>query len=229
MSGFYKNNETFLVAVDCIIFGFHKGELTLLLIKRDFNPCMGEWSLMGGFLNRSESIDQAAERVLYELTGLDSIYMDQIGVFGKIDRDPADRVLSVAYYALINMDDFDKRLLTKHNATWFSINNMPPLIFDHEQMVLEALRQLRRKASIEPIGFNLLPEKFTLPQLQALYEAIYGREMDKRNFRKKVQGNQLLVPTNEKDKNSSRRGAYLYTFNMASYERLNDERFTFSL
>lgn len=220
METLYKNNEKFLVAVDCIIFGFHKGELTLLLIKRDFNPCLGEWSLMGGFLNQSESIDQAAERVLYDLTGLDSIFMDQIGVFGKLERDPADRVLSVAYYALINMDDFDRRLLAKHNATWFSIDKMPPLIFDHENMVHEALRQLRRKASIEPIGFNLLPEKFTLPQLQALYEAIYGQELDKRNFRKKLQSIHFLERSDEKDKNSSRRGAFLYTFNRTSYERL---------
>jgi len=229
MDTLYKNNEKYLVAVDCIIFGFHKGELTLLLIKRDFNPCLGEWSLMGGFLNQSESINQAAERVLFDLTGLDSIYLDQIGVFGDIKRDPADRVLSVAYYALINRDDFESHLLAKHNATWFSINKMPPLIFDHEDMVKEALRQLRRKASVEPIGFNLLPEKFTLPHLQALYEAIYGHELDKRNFRKKVQSIHFLEKSEEKDKNSSRRGAYLYTFNMASYERLKEEGFTFAL
>lgn len=184
---------------------------------------------MGGFLNRNESIDNAAERVLDELTGLENVFMEQIGVFGEIDRDPGERVLSVAYYALINIDDFDKKLLEKHNATWVSMKEMPKLIFDHTLMVKKALRQLQRKASVEPIGFNLLPDKFTVPQLQALYEAIYGHDLDKRNFRKKVHTMDFLEKSDEKDKNNSKRGAFLYTFNTTLYEQYKQDGFTFTL
>jgi ADP-ribose pyrophosphatase YjhB (NUDIX family) len=206
------------VAVDCIIFGFHENEVKLLLIKRKFEPCRGEWSLMGGFLKRRESIDQAAERVLFDLTGLKDIYMEQIGVFGKADRDPGEQVLSTAYYALMNIHDYDSRLAEVHNAVWVPLNDLPPLIFDHQEMVNRAIHLLRRKVGNQPIGFNLLPELFTLSQLQTLYEAIYQTSLDKRNFRKKIFEMDILEKLDKKNKNASKRGAYYYRFNKEKYD-----------
>lgn len=226
---FYRDNEKFYVSVDCIIFGFQDGELKLLLTKRNFNPCKGEWSLMGGFLQKDESIDHAAARVLWNLTGLEDVFLEQISVFGDINRDPGERVLSVAHYALINVEDYDRELVQKHNAYWRNINDLPKMIFDHDAMVKAALRRLRRKASSEPIGFNLLPEKFTVPQLQTLYEAIYGNDIDKRNFRKKIQTMYFLEKSEEKDKSNSKRGAFLYTFNKELYEKAVQEGFSFTL
>lgn len=226
---FYRDKEKFYIAVDCIIFGFQDGELKLLLTKRNFNPCKGEWSLMGGFLQNDESIDRAAARVLQNLTGLEDVFLEQISVFGEIERDPGERVLSVAHYALINVEDYDRELVQKHNAYWRNINDLPNLIFDHDQMIKAALKRLRRKALTEPIGFNLLPEKFTLPQLQTLYEAIYGKTIDKRNFRKKIQTMYFLEKSEEKDKSNSKRGAFLYTFNKELYEKAVQEGFSFTL
>jgi ADP-ribose pyrophosphatase YjhB (NUDIX family) len=216
----YELNDLFYIAVDCIIFGFHEGELKLLLIKRKFEPCKGEWSLMGGFLNKGESIDAAAERVLQDLTGLENVFMEQIGIFGELDRDPGERVLSAAYYALINIDDYDKDLADKHNAVWIRLNEIPQLIFDHNNMVTKALSQLKRKAAVEPIGFNLLPKYFTLPQFQTLYEAIFGESLDKRNFRKKVLAMDVLEKTEQKDKSNSKRGAFYYRFDAKKYHAL---------
>ena len=213
MEGFYKDKERFYVAVDCIIFGFCQGELHLLLLKRNFEPAKGGWSLMGGFLEKTESINQAAQRVLFELTGLDDIYMKQVGIFGEIDRDPGERVISAAYYALMNIDDYDPELARVHNAQWIKINELPVLIFDHQEMVDKARILLKKQAATEPIGFNLLPKLFTLTQLQMLYEAISGDSLDKRNFRKKVKEMDFIERTAEKDKSGSRRGAFLYRFN----------------
>ena len=186
MTTYYSKNPKFYVSVDCIIFGFNEGELNLLLLKRNFQPAMGEWSLMGGFVQEDESVDDAAKRVLHELTGLDNVYMEQVGSFGAIGRDPGERVVSIAYYSLININEYDKELVQKHNAFWVNINELPELIFDHPQMVAQARKLMQQKASTEPIGFNLLPKLFTLSQLQSLYEAIYGEAMDKRNFRKRI-------------------------------------------
>ena len=171
----------FYVGVDCIIFGFEKGQLSLLLLQRDFEPAKGQWSLMGGFVQENESADDAAKRVLYELTGLKDVYMEHIGAFGEIHRDPGERVISLAYYALVNINEYDRELVQRHNAHWVNIEELPDLIFDHNQMVEKARTAMKEKASTAPIGFNLLPELFTLTQLQSLYEAIYGETMDKRN------------------------------------------------
>lgn len=216
---FYSNEERFLVALDCVIFGFHEGELSLLLLKRNFEPAKGEWSLMGGFLKHDESIDDAAKRVLKELTGLENVYMEQIGLFGEIDRDPGERVLSAVYYALINIDEYDRELVQKHNAHWVKVNELPPLIFDHLQMVTKARESIKQKAEIEPIGFNLLPKLFTLTQLQSLYEAIFGEVIDKRNFRKKIAEMGFIEKTDKIDKSTSKRGAALYKFNSKAYRK----------
>ncbi len=223
MTAYYCINPQFYVSVDCIIFGLNEGELSLLLLKRNFEPEKGKWSLMGGFVQNDESVDDAAKRVLKELTGLENVYMEQVGTFGEINRDPGERVISVAYYALINVDEYDRKLVEKHHAKWINIHNLPELSFDHPEMIEKAKGMMRRKASHEPIGLNLLPRLFTLSQMQSLYETIQDETIDKRNFRKKVAEMDYIEKTNMIDKSSSRRGAYLYKFNDKAYNR--DPRF----
>ena len=215
---YYKKESKFYVAVDCIIFGFDEGELKLLLLQRNFEPAKGQWSLMGGFVKENESIDDSAKRVLTELTGLTNVYMKQVNSFGNIDRDPGERVISIVYYALIKINEYDKELVNMHNAHWININKIPTLIFDHLLMVTKALNLMQRQSAYEPIGFNLLPKLFTLTQLQTLYESINGEKMDKRNFRRKVTSMDFIEKTDQIDKTSSRRGAYLYTFNKKTYK-----------
>ena len=219
MNQYYNKKAKFHVAVDCIIFGFDKGELKLLLLKRNFQPAKGQWSLMGGFAKEEENLDDSAKRVLNELTGLDNVYMKQVGTFGNIDRDPGERVISVVYYALIKINEYDRELVNKHNAHWVKMDEIPPLIFDHPLMVKQALELMQRQSSYEPIGFNLLPPLFTLTQLQTLYEAINSEKMDKRNFRKKVATMDFIEKTENIDKTNSRRGAYLYKFNNKVYKK----------
>ncbi|MCD8092463.1 MAG: NUDIX domain-containing protein [Bacteroides sp.] len=219
MSNYYSSNPKFYVAIDCIIFGFNEGELSLLLLKRNFEPAMGEWSLMGGFVQDGESVDDGTKRVLNELTGLDNVYMEQVGTFGEINRDPGERVISIAYYALININEYDWELVQQHNAFWVNINDLPDLIFDHPQMVEQARKLMQQKASTEPIGFNLLPKLFTLSQLQSLYEAIYGEAIDKRNFRKRIAEIDYIEKTDKIDKTGSKRGAALYKFNEKAYRK----------
>ena len=215
---YYGANPRFYVGIDCIIFGFLKGELSLLLLKRDFEPAQGQWSLMGGFVQENESVDNAAKRVLAELTGLNNVYMEQVGTFGNVHRDPGGRVISVAYYALIDIDEYNRESVRQHNAYWMNINEVPPLIFDHAEMVGKARTLMRQKAAAEPIGFNLLPKFFTLSQLQHLYEVIYGEPLDKRNFRKRIAEMNCIEKTGMIDKTGSKRGAALYQFNEKAYK-----------
>ena len=219
MTNYYSKNPKFYISVDCIIFGFSGGELSLLLLKRNFEPARGEWSLMGGFVQENESVDDAAKRVLAELTGLDEVYMEQVGAFGNVHRDPGGRVVSIAYYALVNINEYDRELVRQHNAFWININELPPLIFDHSEMVEKARALMQQKASTKPIGFNLLPSLFTLSQLQSLYEAIYGEPLDKRNFRKRVAEMNYIEKTDKIDKTGSKRGAALYQFNENAYKQ----------
>jgi 8-oxo-dGTP diphosphatase len=212
----YDNFDKNYVAVDCIIFGFHEGKLKLLLIKRDFEPHQGTWSLMGGFVGKDESVEDAANRILEELTGLKNIFLEQLYAYGDVKRDDADRVISIAYYALINIDQYEE----KPGAKWFAYDEIPSLVFDHNIMVQKALRRLKRKTIIQPIGFELLSEKFTLTQLQSLYEAIHQQCLDKRNFRKNILNMHVLKKLNEKDKNNSKRGAFLYKFDKEKYDAL---------
>ena len=211
-STYYSSQDSFLVAVDCIILGFKDNEISLLIHHRPMEPEKGGLSLMGGFVKKDESVNQAAINVLLSLTGLNNIFMEQVGVYGAIDRDPGARVVSCAFYALIDISAHDESLLAVHNAFWVNINRASELIFDHPQMVSDALNILRNKAAVQPIGLNLMPDKFTFPQLQSLYEAIYDQTLDKRNFRKKIQSLDFLVKLNEVDKASSKRGAFYYKF-----------------
>jgi ADP-ribose pyrophosphatase YjhB (NUDIX family) len=219
MQRYYSQHPKFYHAVDCIIFGFSGGELSLLLLKRRFEPGKGEWSLMGGFVQENEHLDDAAKRVLAELTGLTDVFMEQVGTFGQIERDPGERVISTAYYALINIKEYDRQLVEEHNAHWININEIPDLLFDHEEMVSMARKAMMLQAAIRPICFHLLPEHFTLTQLQNLYEAINGNPVDKRNFRKRVAELGYVEKTKLIDKLTSRRGAALYKFNEEDYKK----------
>lgn len=213
----YSDQKHILVAVDCIIFGFDNEKLKLLLIKRNFEPEKGKWSLMGGFLEENETTALAANRVLKKLTGLQDVYMEQVGAFSEPNRDPVERTISVAYYALINIEDHNEELSRQHSAEWYDLAQAPPLIFDHSEMVKSAINRLRYRTSVRPIGFELLPQKFTMRQLQKLYEAILGQELDKRNFAKKINQLDVLTKLEEKDMNSSKKGSYLYQFDPEKY------------
>ena len=171
MTTYYEAYQKVLVSVDCIIFGFDDGELKVLIGKRKMDPGRGQWSLYGGFIGSDEGIDDAANRVLFQLTGLKNIYMRQVGAFGKVDRDPGERVISIAYYALINVKDYDSKQQELHGLEWMPIKDLPQLYSDHNVMVRQALKIMQGKISREPISFNLLPKLFTLTQLQKLYEA----------------------------------------------------------
>ncbi len=228
---YYSEHEKFHVAVDSIIFGYDEEgrELKVLLLKRNFQPAKGEWSLMGGFLKNNEGVDEAAKRILNQLTGLSDVYMEQLYTFGELTRDPGDRIISVAYFALIKINSSDLELVKTHGATWIPISAMPQLIFDHSTMVERALKKLQIRARTQPIGFELLPDKFTIPQLQGLYEAIYNKTLDKRNFRRKLLSMDLLEKLEEKEKESSRKGAWYYRFDANKYQDLLKRGFNFEL
>ena len=223
----YKSHQKILVAVDCIIFGFDGSRLKALLIKRGFQPEKGKWSLMGGFVGKDESADKAASRILYGLTGMKNVYMEQLYTFSDVGRDSAGRVVSIAYFALINIADYSEQLQLRHDPRWFHINRMPRLIFDHRRMVMKARERLREKVIAHPVGFELLPAKFTLQQLQSLYEAIYDAPLDKRNFTKKMLSLGVLNRLDEKEKESSRKGAYYYVFDSVKYRKLESQGMKF--
>jgi 8-oxo-dGTP diphosphatase len=223
----YQHTTRVLVAIDCIIFGFDGEALKLLLIKRAFEPEQGKWSLMGGFLNEGEDLEVASQRILFDLTGLNNNYLEQLQTVGTVNRDPVERTISVVYYSLVNIDDQDTAAISAHQASWISVANKPTLIFDHDQMVTTALQRLRDKAALHPIGFELLPATFTIPQLQKLYEAIYDTQLDRRNFSRKIMATDLLLGTGEKDERSSTKKAQLYTLNVEKYRQYLSGNFTF--
>lgn len=228
-SPFYAGVPRHLVAVDGIIFGFENSRLKLLVIKRKVAPRQGEWSLVGGFVQQLESTDAAAARILKQTTGLENIFMEQLGCYGEVERDSGARVISIAYYALIRIKEHDHILATEHGAHWLELHQIPSLIFDHGRMIADALKKLKDNAHFHPIGFELLPEKFTLSQLRSLYEEIYQRELDRRNFRKKILSMGILEKLEEKDKTTSKKGAHLYRFDKQKYEQLTRRGFVFEL
>ncbi|MBR5655526.1 MAG: NUDIX hydrolase [Prevotella sp.] len=218
MTQYYSEHSKVWVSVDCIVFGFEDNKLKLLIGRRQMDPGRGEWSLYGGFVKNDESLEDAANRVLQDLTGLKKIYMKQVGAFGAIDRDPGERVISVAYCALINVKDYDDKLRQEHGLQWVNIDALPKLYSDHNIMVQKAIILLRRRINTEPLSFNLLPDLFTLTQLQHVYEAILGEEIDKRNFRKRIKQIDFIEKTELIDKFTSKRGAALYRFNKKMYQ-----------
>lgn len=208
----YNTSQKILVAVDCTIFGFDSKNLKLLLFRRKVEPLKGHWSLIGAFLQNDLSIIDGAKSILFESTGLKDIYLQQLKTYGAVNRDPVERVISVGFYSLIRIDDADILSVEDFDAKWFDIDKIPELILDHGTMVDDAIAALRLKARHAPIGFNLLPDYFTLPQLQALYESIFQSKRDSRNFRKKVLSLNMLEKTDMKDKSNSKKGAFLYKF-----------------
>src|SRR5215467_6939618 len=209
----YPNQIRVPLAVDCIIFGFDGQQLKLLLIQRGFEPEKGKWSLMGGFVKANEDLENAAARILNQLTGLDGVYMEQLQAFGDPGRDTMERTVSIAYFALIDIHKYEKQLSNDYHAEWFPLNKIPRLIFDHEEMVEKAKQKLQYKAALHPILFELLPEKFTIPQLHDLYEGIYSTTLDKRNFSRKVLSTRLL----EKEKENSKKGAFYFKLDRRRY------------
>jgi len=215
----YRGQKRILVAVDCIIFGFDGEHLKLLLIQRGFEPKKLDWSLMGGFLQPQETLDEAANRILKTLTGLEGVYMEQLHAFSDPGRDPVERTICVAYFALIDIHKYENQLKEEFHAEWFPLSEVPALIFDHNQMVDKAKKQLQYKAAMHPILFELLPEKFTIPQLQDLYQGVYGTTLDSRNFSRKLLSTGLLIKLNEKDKSSSKKGAFYFQLDKEKYEQ----------
>jgi 8-oxo-dGTP diphosphatase len=226
MSSFYKKEDRFYVAVDCIIFGFDHERLKVLLIKRNFEPGKDQRSLMGGFLRENESLDDAAKRILHELTGLKDVYLEQLYTYGDLARDPGARVLSAAFFAIIKSEFLESRS-DDFDAKWYRIDEIPEVVFDHKVMIDKGIKRLRRRAASEPIGFELLPEKFTIPHLRMLYEAIYQQQLDKRNFSKKIFAMDVLEKLDKKDKSGSKKGAFLYRFDIEKYKALKENGVTF--
>jgi len=227
----YTGYPKHLVAVDSIILSYdiEERELRLLLISRSYRPSKGKWSLPGGFVRKDESLDEAACRIMSSLTGLNDLYMEQLKAFGSVDRDPGGRVISVAYYSLIGKHEIDAEKQRCNEAHWRALSAIPELIFDHDIMVSAAREALRNRVKVQPVGFELLPEKFTLVQLQELYEAIYQRKIDRRNFRKKILSMNFLEKLDEKEKETSKKGAYYYRFNEEKYNAFSRDGFFFNL
>ncbi|XHR96007.1 NUDIX domain-containing protein [Mucilaginibacter sp. UC70_90] len=200
----YSKQTRLLLAVDCIIFGFDGEVLKILLIKRGFQPEKGNWSLMGGFVQPDESLDQSANRILKQLTGLEGVYLEQLYTFGQPQRDPIERTVSVAYFALVDIHKYEAQISDDYHAEWFQLKRAPKLIFDQQEMVEQARKRIRYKAAMHPILFELLPTKFTIPQLQTLYESVFNTTIDKRNFSKRVLATGLLIKLADKDKAGSK-------------------------
>jgi 8-oxo-dGTP diphosphatase len=206
----YNKYPRHFVAVDCVILGYSEGELCLLLYPRGFEPSKGAWSLMGGFVQDGESSDEAAKRVLKQTTGLEDIFMQQVKTFANPERDSETRVISIAYFTLVRMEEHDKACVREHGAHWWPISGLPDTIFDHGEMVEKALLKLQQEARYRLIGRELLADKFTLLKLRKLYEAIFQREFDPGNFRKKILSLDVLERLNEKDSSESKKGAFYY-------------------
>jgi 8-oxo-dGTP diphosphatase len=218
------------LTVDCVVFGLDADDLRVLLIQRALAPFEGQWALPGGFVRIDETLEEAARRELEEETGLGKVFLEQLYTFGAVDRDPRERIVSVAYYALVNLRDHRVHAATDaRDAAWFGVNDVPHLAFDHGDILQTALERLRGKLRYQPIGFELLPKKFTLSQLQHLYELVLERELDKRNFRKRVLAMDLLIETEDVERDVAHRAARLYRFDETKYRRLAKTGFNFEL
>jgi 8-oxo-dGTP diphosphatase len=218
------------LTVDCVVFGYDESELRVLLIQRGLEPFKGRWALPGGFVRVEETVDEAARRELSEEAGLTNVFLEQLYTFGAIDRDPRERVVSVAYYALVKLAAHATKAATDAaDARWFPISKVPKLAFDHANILATAHERLKGKVRYQPIGFELLPAKFTLSQLQNVYQAVLETRLDKRNFRKKVLSFGLLNALHETAMTGRHRPAQLFKFNSAKYDKLKKQGFNFDL
>ncbi|NJK51858.1 MAG: NUDIX hydrolase [Leptolyngbyaceae cyanobacterium SU_3_3] len=219
------------LTVDCVVFGLDdQNILKVLLIQRKIPPFQDQWALPGGFVQMDESLEDAARRELQEETGVAGVFLEQLYTFGDLGRDPRDRVVSVAYYGLVNLTEYPIQAATDaKNTAWFPVASPPSLAFDHPQILATALTRLQGKVRYQPIGFELLPAKFTLTQIQKLYETVLGQPLDKRNFRKKLLKMGLLTPLAEVQTGVAHRAAKLYQFDLAKYQQLKEKGFNFEL
>jgi 8-oxo-dGTP diphosphatase len=218
------------LAVDCVVFGLDESDLKVLLIQRRLQPFQHAWALPGGFVHVDETLDEAARRELAEEAGVTDVYLEQLYTFGGLDRDPRERVVTVAYFALAKLSDHRIRAATDAMGVgWFSLDELPKLAFDHALVVDTARDRLRGKVRYAPVGFELLPPRFSLTQLQRLYEIILGTDLDKRNFRKKILAMDLIVETDEVEQNVRHRAARLYRFDRRKYDRLAKQGFSFAI
>ena len=219
------------LAVDCVVFGLDENDLKVLLIQRRLQPFQHAWALPGGFVRLDETLDEAARRELSEEAGVTDVYLEQLYTFGApLDRDPRERVVTVAYYALAKLSDHRIRAATDAMGVgWFALDDLPKLAFDHDSIVESAHERLRGKVRYAPVGFELLPPRFSLTQLQRLYEIILGTDLDKRNFRKKILSMDLLVETDEVETGVRHRAARLYRFDRRKYDRLAKQGFELSI
>lgn len=218
------------LTVDAVVFGLDETDLKVLLIQRDLEPFAGRWALPGGFVHVDESLEDAVRRELQEETGLKNVFLEQLYTFGDVRRDPRERIVSVAYYALVKLSDHRVQAATDaRSAAWFSVDDVPKLAFDHDRIVRVALERIKGKVRYQPIGFELLPPKFTLTQLQHLYEAILERPLDKRNFRKKILGMDILVELDEIEQDVAHRAARLYSFDKRKYDAMVQNGFNFEI
>ncbi len=219
------------LTVDCVIFGLDEQDsLKVMLILRKLPPFQGQWALPGGFVHLDETLEEAAFRELREETGIENVFLEQLYTFGAINRDPRERIVTVAYYALVNLEEYHIEATTDAmDAAWFAIDELPKLSFDHQQIFETALNRLRGKIRYEPIGFELLPKKFTLFQLQKLYEIVLGKKLDKRNFRKKILKMDLLEELDELETDVAHRAARYYEFNEVKYQQLKQQGFSFEI
>lgn len=223
-------NEYFVfgLSIDCVVFGYHEGEIKVLLVQRDAEPFKGHWALIGDLVEPDKTLEEAANNVLESLTGLKNIYMKQFFTFGSVERHPLGRVVTVGYFSLVNSIDYQPIASSwAKSAEWININNLPELAFDHYQILQKGIETLKNEVRHKPTGFELLPKKFTLLEIQLLYEALLGYKFDKSNFRKKILEMNILRPLNEVKLNVSHRPAKLFEFDEKRYRMLEKEGFSF--
>lgn len=224
------NNQSIKLSVDAVVFGYEEGNISVLLIKRKYEPFKGEWAIPGGFVGNEESLEEAVERELHEETGIKINYLEQLYTFGKPNRDPRSRVVSVAYFGLVRPNAFKIFASTDaEQVQWFNINELPKLSFDHKEILKVAIERLQGKITYEPIGFELLDKKFPFSDLEKLYTTLLGRDIDRRNFRKKMVGLNVLDELDEKVSKGSGRPANLFQFNPKRYFQLKKEGIIFEI
>lgn len=218
------------LSIDCVVFGFERAKLEVLLVQRAVSPCKGMWALPGGFIQHEERVIPAADRILKATTGVEGVYLEEVGIFDSLDRYPPWRVFSIGHFALVSPEQYPLAPGIDTSAVkWFELAAIPDLALDHREIIDLALEKLRKRVRERPIGFELLPAKFTLPRLQSLYEAILGTPLDKRNFRKKIMKMGVLEQLKELDPERTRRAASLYRFDAKAYEQLKKDGILFQL
>ncbi len=226
---YHSLERALLNSVDCVILSFQGTELHVLLVRFPFEPFKGHWALIGGFITPAVSIDETARTTVKKMTGLSDVFMEQVHTFGEVERVPSERVITTCYLALIKIELTLVALTSTYEATWFPISQLPLLVYDHSLQLETALSNLRRKIRFQPVGFELLPEKFTMTELRNLYQSILGRDLEKRNFTRKVLKMNMLLKLREKDRVTSKKGAFLFRLNSKRYKILLDKGFLFDM